>query len=446
MLAGSTIVTVPDSERRTGVRWVILALCFLAYFVMIIDRVNISIAAKAIMPEYGLSQMEVGWIFSAFFLSYAAFNVPGGWLADRYGPRRILAIAIFLWSLFTLLTAFVETLSSTLGVVGSFILVRMLVGIGESAGPPSVMRTVANWMPPNERARGVGITLSGHALGAALTPMAIVWIMATFGWRYAFVVSGGFGLLLAIAWYWLVRDWPQEHPGVNANEAAFISGSDVAGHPSVPTRLPIPWRDMLISRDILVLMLISFVLGYAGFFFFTWFFLYLVDVRRFGMESGGFYTALPFLVAAITAPAGGWLSDRISGVFGVKFGRVGLGFICFALAALFIFAGAQAVSPQVAVLFLSLGAGLCFFSTNIVFTTAIGLVPSAASVVSGLIMLSTNIGGAISPSLMPLLAAHLGWQGALYISAGTMLFAGVGWFFVRPENVVVVNSEMIPGL
>jgi len=414
-------IATPDMKAR----WMVMTLCFFAYFVMIIDRVNISIAAKAIMAEYDLSQIQIGGVFSAFFFSYAAFNVPGGWLADRYGPRRVLATAIFLWSLFTLLTAFAAALQSVLGIVGSLMLVRVLVGLGESAGPPSVMRIIANWMPSHERARAVGFTLSGHALGALATPLLVVWIMVKYGWRYAFILAGGVGLVLAIVWYLLVRDQPAGHSGPTARIAETPQNKGTT-----------PWRGMLTSPDILVLMGISFVLGYAGFFFFTWFFLYLVQVRGFSIQTGGIYTAMPFLIASVAAPFGGWLSDRITRAYGARRGRSQLGLTCFLLAGLFIFAGAYAADARVAVAFFSLGAGLCFASTSVVFATTINLVPSSASVATALIMLSTNLGGAVSPSLMPFIASRSGWRAALYSSAAMLLIAACSWVFVQPERVV----------
>ena len=141
------------TDSPTHTRWLIVALIFCMGVLMFIDRVNISIAAKYIMPEYGLNDVQMGWIFSAFVLGYAILQVPGGWLGDRFGPRRVLAGAIFWWSVFTAVTAVAGELflASLLGVVGSFVVVRVLIGIGEAAGPPNYNRLVANWIAPQER-------------------------------------------------------------------------------------------------------------------------------------------------------------------------------------------------------------------------------------------------------------------------------------------------------
>jgi ACS family glucarate transporter-like MFS transporter len=208
----------------TRTRWLIVALIFCIGVLMFIDRVNISIAAKYIMPEYGLTDVQMGWIFSAFVFGYAVLQIPGGTLGDRFGPRRVLAAAIFWWSAFTAVTAFAGDwfLASWVGVIGSFIVVRALIGVGEAAGPPNYNRIVANWMAPGERGLALGITTSGSALGAALTPPLIVWIMVTLGWRAAFYIAGAVGIAVALLCYWFIRDHPDEHAWVNEAELDII--------------------------------------------------------------------------------------------------------------------------------------------------------------------------------------------------------------------------------
>src|SRR2546425_6964202 len=180
------------TDSPTHTRWLIVALIFCMGVLMFIDRVNISIAAKYIMPEYGLSDVQMGWIFSAFVLGYAILQVPGGRLGDRFGPRRVLAGAIFWWSAFTAVTALAGELFLTgiIGVVGSFTVVRILIGIGEAGGPPNYNRVVANWIAPDERGLALGISTSGSAFGAALTAPLTVWLMTTLGWRAAFYLAG----------------------------------------------------------------------------------------------------------------------------------------------------------------------------------------------------------------------------------------------------------------
>src|SRR5215813_6364715 len=364
------------TEPPTRTRWLIIGLIFCTYVLMISDRVNISIAAKHIIPEYGLSNVQMGWVFSAFVLGYALSQIPGGWLGDRFGPRRVLAGAIVWWSVFTMLTAIAGQLFlvSHLGVLGSFIIVRVLIGMGEAAGLPNRNRVVANWIAPHERALALGIGGSGSACGAALTPPLIVWIMVTLGWRAAFYLAGSIGLVSAGVWYWLARDRPGQHPWVNSAELRYITQTSEESSPAHgQTVEPVPWRTLVGNKDLWCLTTAFFTVGYIAYLYFSWFYLYLVNVRGFSVVSGGLYGSLPFLVSAITAPIGGWVSDRLSQRYGKRIGRCRLGMVSLLLAACWICVGAAATNPYLAVLFLSLGAGSLFIAAPVYFATTIDL-------------------------------------------------------------------------
>lgn len=432
------------AKSPTHTRWLIVALIFCMGVLMFIDRVNISIAAKYIMPEYGLSDVQMGWIFSAFVLGYAILQIPGGWLGDRFGPKRVLAGAVFWWSFFTAVTAVAGDwfLTSLLGVVGSFVVVRVLIGIGEAAGPPNYNRVVANWVAPGERGLAMGIAASGSALGAALTPPLIVWIMVTLGWRAAFYLAGGVGILLAVVWYWLATDHPADHSWVNAAELQQITHESA---PSLgPHQLagPVPWRMILGRADLWFLTAAYFVLGYILYIYFSWFYLYLVNVRGFSVLSGGVYSMAPFLASAVASPIGGWLSDYLSQRFGKRVGRCGIGLICLLLTAGLIYAGAAATDPYIAIMFLSLGAGALFLSAAAYWATTIDLARTYAGTVSGFMNMGGNLGGALSPTLTPLLAQHIGWEGALYVAAALALLSAFCWLGVHPERVIVADETV----
>ncbi len=427
----------------TRVRWLIVALIFCMGVLMFIDRVNISIAAKYIMPEYGLSDVQMGGIFSAFVLGYAILQIPGGWLGDRFGPRRVLAGAIFWWSAFTAVTALAGDLflTSVIGVVGSFIVVRILIGIGEAGGPPNYNRVVANWIAPEERGLALGIATSGSAFGAALTPPLIVWIMVALGWRAAFYIAGGVGVVLALVWYWLGTDRPAEHPWVNAAELQYITQAPASSsaHRDVPVRTP--WRVILGRPDLWFLTASYTVLGYIGYIYFSWFYLYLVNVRGFSIVSGGWYSTLPFVISALAAPIGGWLSDSFSRRFGKRIGRCGLGFSGPLCAAGSIWAGAAVSDPYLSVLFLSLGEGLLFLTVAAYWATTIDLAKTHAGTVSGFMNMGGNLGGAVSPTLTPLIAQRFGWDSALYVAAVLALLGAFFWLGVHPERAMDLGEE-----
>ncbi|MSR13913.1 MAG: MFS transporter [Gammaproteobacteria bacterium] len=425
------------TEQPTHVRWRIIALIFLVYVLMIVDRINISIAGKYIIPEYGLSQVEFGMIFSAFVLTYALAQIPGGWLGDRYGPRRVMTWAILWWSAFTALTALAGelALASTLGVVGSFALVRALIGLGEAAAPPNGNRMVANWVGPAERGTAAGAVLSGSSIGAALTPPLIVWIMIQWGWREAFYVAGAAGIVVACLWYWLTTDTPAKHAGINAAELALIqaAGGTLRNPASTDN---VQWRRLFGSADLWFLTGAYCVLGYNLYFYFAWFYLYLVNELGFSLESGGFYTMAPFLTMAIASPLGGWLSDAVGKRYGKRWGRSGVGCISMLLTSVFVFFGAATDNAILAVVFLSASTGTMMLGIAACWATTIDLASRYAGTAAGVMNMGGNLAGTVSPSLTPYLAQHYGWSSALYVMSGLSLLGALLWLGVHPAREI----------
>lgn len=440
----SQVTFMPDTPTRT--RWLIVGLIFCLGVLMFIDRVNISIAAKHIMPEYGLTEVQMGWIFSAFVLGYAILQVPGGWLGDRFGPRVVLTGAITWWSAFTAVTAIAGDffLTGLLGIVGSFAVVCALIGIGEAAGPPNYNRLVANWVAPQERALAMGIATSGSAFGAALTPPLIVWVMVNLGWRAAFYLAGAVGILVAAVCYWFTTDRPHEHPWVNKAELEKI-GQEVTPVASKSQPVgPIPWGILLGRKDLWFLTGAYFTLGYILYIYFSWFYLYLVNVRGFSVLGGGWYSTTPFLAGAITSPIGGWLSDTLSQRFGKRIGRCGLGITGLLLTSCFIWAGASAADPYLAILLLALGSASLFLTTASFWASTMDLASSYAGTVSGFMNMGGNLGGALSPTLTPYLAQRFGWESALYVAAGLAVLGAVCWLGVHPERAIEADRASVP--
>lgn len=434
---------MPETPTRT--RWLIVGLIFCLGVLMFIDRVNISIAATHIMPEYGLSDMQMGWIFSAFVLGYALLQVPGGWLGDRFGPRKVLAGAIFWWSMFTAVTAVAGDffLVGLLGIVGSFAVVRALIGVGEAAGPPNYSRMVANWVAPKERALAIGIATSGSAFGAALTPPLIVWIMVDFGWRAAFYIAGVAGIFVSLLCYWFTTDRPEEHPWVNEAELQQISQGKEST--SIGSRItqPVPWRALLGRPDLWCLTIAYFAVGYILYIYFSWFYLYLVNVRGFSVLGGGWYSTTPFLAGAITSPIGGWLSDTLSQRYGKRVGRCGVGITGALLTAVFIWAGALVSDPYLAILLLALGAASLYLTTAAFWASTMDLASVYAGTVSGFMNMGGNLGGALSPTLTPFIAQKFGWESALYVAAGLAVLGAVSWLGVHPDKAIELGEEVV---
>ncbi len=421
------------STQPTGIRWRILFLLLLISIVTYIDRVNISVTARHMMPALGLTDIQMGWIFSAFVLGYALFQVPGGWMGDRWGPRRVLTFAVIWWSIFTALTAIAPTLPlvNLIGILGSLMVVRFLIGIGEAAALPNFNRAVANWHPPRERGLSIGITIGGIGIGSALTPPVTAWIMVNYGWQTAFYAAGLLGLVIALLWYWYARDFPRQHPHVNDAEVAIIEGND-QGKGDAQKTDHVPWKAILTTPTVWWLTISYTCLGYVAYIYMSWFYLYLVNVRGFAILQGAFFASAPFIAMTIFCPLGGWVTDRLAEKYGINFGRASVGGTGMILAALFIIIGANVEAPYVAIGFLSLGAGWLYFTVGPFWSATTDLSKPYAGTLSGLMNTGANLGGTLSPTLTPWIADTYGWPVALGLAAGIAFLGGLCWFFIRP--------------
>ena len=188
------------SRRRSIV--VVLGSLFLISVVTYVDRINISVTARQMMPAFGLTDQQMGHVFSAFVLGYALFQIPGGWVGDRWGARMVLTGALIWWSLFTGLTAVAAVLPLVhiTGVMGSLLVIRFLLGVGEAVALPNFNRAVADWVPHDRRGLGIGIAIGGIGVGAAVTPPLAAWIMVNWGWQVVFYLCSALGLLVAAIW------------------------------------------------------------------------------------------------------------------------------------------------------------------------------------------------------------------------------------------------------
>ncbi len=429
---GTPPPTDPPSPSR--VRWVILSLLLAISVVTYVDRVNISVTARQMMPALGLTDLQMGKVFSAFVVGYALCQIPGGWLGDRWGARLVLMVALLWWSFFTALTAVapVLPLAGLVGILGSLILVRFLIGVGEAAALPNFNRAVANWLGPNERGLGIGIAIGGLGIGSAITPPLTAWIMVNFGWQVAFYASGLLGILIAGLWYCYARDRPREHPHVNAAELVLIEGS--ARTLPLTAAGSVPWLAIARTPTIWWLVLSYSCLGYVAYLYLSWFYLYVVNVRGFEVLRGAWLSSTPFLAIVFFCPVGGWVTDWLVGRFGVNRGRAWVGMSGMLLAALSIGLGAWVDEAITAIALLSLGAGWLYFTVGAYWSSTVDLSKPHAGTLSGLLNTGANAGGSLSPMLTPWLAERMGWAAALDVAAVVALVGALMWIHIKPGD------------
>ena len=380
------------------------------------------------MPALGLTDQQMGFVFSSFVIGYALFQIPGGWLADRWGARIVLTAGLLWWSCFTALTALAATspLVGVVGIIGALALTRFLLGVGEAVALPTFNRAVTDWLPAHERGLGIGIAIGGIGIGSAITPPITAWIMVNYGWQSAFYLAAALGLVLASVWWFFARDHPSDHPWEHGPKEVTSAG------PRPSQSLAIPWSTLRNTPTVWWLVLSYACLGYVAYVYMSWFYLYLVNVRGFNVLRGGVFAAAPFLAILISCPLGGWATDHLAGRMGLKRGRRIIGLAGMVLAAIFIALGAMMESPYLAIASLSLGAGWLYFSVGAYWASTSDLSQTHAGSLSGLMNMGANIGGTLSPTITPWIADQWGWPVSLATAALVALIGGILWLNVDP--------------
>jgi ACS family glucarate transporter-like MFS transporter len=427
-------ISIARDARATRIRWAIMAWLTVILMLTYLDRLNLSIAGKYIQDEFSINTQTMGWVFSAFLLGYALFQIPGGWAGDRFGARNLLTGAIIWWSAFTALTALAPNLvfAKWFGVVGSFMIVRFLVGVGEASSSPNTNKIVSHWMGSAHRATGSSFTLMGIGLSGALTPLLITSIMQRWGWRSSFFVCGAIGLVIAVAWHFYVTDRPEENHRVNAAELALIRASQARDAPadSSSPRRSAPWGRMLSSPSVWALLIGYFCQGYPIYIFHTWFFIYLVRVRGLTISQGGLWGATPYLAIALLAPLGGRFSDVMVRRVGKRRGRQLAVWVGMLASAAFLYAGSGANNRWLGIALLAAGGGFNIFAATTFWAACIDLSQEYTASLSGLMNTFGNLGGWVSPILTGYIATHFGWERALDFAALVTVASAVCWIFV----------------
>jgi MFS transporter, ACS family, glucarate transporter len=416
------------------VRWFLIFWLFVLSVVAFLDRVNISIAGSSIAAAYHLSNVQLGWIFSAFLAGYALFQTPGGWLADRLGPRRVLAGGVIWWGIFTALTAAVP--SGIRGALILFVSVRFLLGIGEAVVYPASNQFVARWIPTQERGVANGWIFAGVGAGAGLSPPLITYVMLHYGWRSSFYLCAAIGLVAGLVWFIVARDTPEEHSMVSASEMAFIRSGLSAGNLQGQQRKLVPWGTVLKSREVLAITISYFSFGYVAWIFFSWFYIYLAQVRGLNLKASAFYAMLPFLAMAACCPLGGAISDRLTRSHGPRIGRCYLAAVVLAAAAIFLVLGAKVDSARLASVVLAGGAGALYLAQSSFWSVTADIAGSSSGSVSGFMNMGAQIGGAVTASLTPAIASRFGWTASFLVAAALCLLGAAAWIFVDPKQTL----------
>jgi MFS transporter, ACS family, glucarate transporter len=418
--------------RPTRIRYIVLALTIGAYMITYIDRVVISSAVPSIQKEFGFSIVTMGWILSSFQWAYAIFQIPGGWLGDRIGPRRALTLIVSWWSIFTCATVFAWS-------AVSMAVIRFLFGMGEAGAFPIATRSLSRWMLPTERGFAQGATHAGSRLGGALTPALVVLIIARWGWRAAFLCCGSLGLIWAAAWFWYYRDTPDEHRSVNPGERELIRSSLELSRGAKTTQ-SVPWKRILASPQMWILCAMYFCYAYNLAVYLVWFPKYLNDHRGFNLKQMGFYASMPLLAGTVGDVFGGWFSDLLAKWSGdLKMARRMVGAGGFLLSAVCI-VPACLTTNSLASVWLSCVAMFAMESTvGVSWAITLDIGADSAGAVSAVMNTCGNLGGAISSALSAYLVMLSGWNAPFLVMAGLAVVAAVLYLRINASQRLLTS-------
>jgi MFS family permease len=424
-VAERSVGEAAPTRARTTVLWFLLLLAAIGY----LDRVCISTASLAIQRDLGITKTQMGTVFSAFILCYALFEVPGGWLADRFGPRVVLARIVASWSLMTAVTG------AATGFV-SLLAVRALFGAAEAGMFPGAARVITRWFPAAGNGRVFGLMLMTATMGGAVAQLLAAWLLQLVSWRWMFVIFSLVGFVWAWAWYVWFRDDPHSHPSVNREELALIGSDPPAPHP------PVPWGRLVSSGNLWLICLMYFSVIYGCYFYLTWLPEYLQTVRGFSLAAAGWLGAVALLGMGAGNVLGGWASDAFSRRFGRRFGRRLPGLIGLPLAAAAIVAATWAGDGVASALLFAAAAGLVSLAVAPAWAVCLDIGSRHAGVVTGAMVASGCVGGALSTMAMGIcLDRYHSFEAALLLNAAFAVVGAVAWTLIDADTPLALDSH-----
>src|ERR1700726_404593 len=433
---------MPETEqaRPSHGRWYILGLICLMYLITYLDRVNISNAAPEISKEFGFDKITMGVIFSAFGWAYAMFQVPGGWLGDRFGARNVLTVIVSYWSAMTSATAVASGATS-------FVVMRFLFGIGEAGAFPGATRAMQLWYPRHERGFVQGVTHSASRLGAAIAPPIVVFIMTTYGWHAVFYFCSGAGIVWSVLWFLTYRNFPEQHPLVNKAEVEHIRGLDAAGNINqAQTGKPsVPWATLLRSPNMWAIMCAYFTYVYCLWIFLSWLPTYLVDFRHFTLLKVGIFASLPLWAGVVGDTVGGLATDWLLKKSGnTRLARRAVAIVGMLGCVVFIVPAGLTEDAYTAVYCLT--AAMFFLECTIGPSWAVPMDTGGehSGTVSGMMNMAGNIGGALSPIVFGVLVQIGSWQAPFIVAAGLLVVGSAVWAFWLDPGASVVEKYKLP--
>jgi len=406
-----------------------LAFAVVLAAVTYLDRACIARAEEHVRSDLKLTKLQMSFVFSAFTLAYALFEIPTGAWGDRIGARRVLARIVVWWSSFTIATAAAFSYASLLTI-------RFLFGMGEAGAFPNASRVFSRWFPASERGTAQGIFFAGAHLGGGLTPLLVGALLEFMSWRWVFVLCGLVGFGWVLAWYPWFRDEPADHPAVSPSERTYIESGR---HPDSPPRLePRALLRILGDRNVLALCLMYFTQAYGFYFNITWLPTYLKEIRGFSSIGLGLLAGLPLVLSAAADLVGGVATDRLTRAFGPRVGRCAIGGVALLVAGLCLIAGTAAHDPLLAALLIATAGASDSFLLGAAWGTCLDIAGPHAGLVTAAMNTAGQIGAFLSPIILGsfLVEGAENWETPLHLAGALFLAGALCWLFVDPRRPI----------
>ncbi|TFW00933.1 MFS transporter [Oxalobacteraceae bacterium OM1] len=400
---------------------VLILLCVM-YFITYIDRVNVSTAAADFGKEFGLSKTQLGFVFSAFAYPYLVFQIIGGWLGDKYGPRKTLTVCALIWAGSTILT----------GLVGGFvslIIARMLLGLGEGATFPTATRAMASWTTPDKRGFAQGITHAFARVGNAVTPPLVVALIASTSWRGSFVILGSLSLIWVVWWAISFRDNPADHPRITQEELRMLPEY---GH--FKDRPKVPWGPLF--KRMIPVTITYFCYGWILWLFLSWIPQYFLHSYNLDLKKSAVFSAGVFFAGVIGDALGGIVSDHLLRKTGnLNVARRNVVVICMLLTLASLVPLMFVHDLVVSAICLSLGFFFIEFTIGPMWSIPMDIAPKFSGTASGMMNTGSALAAIISPVVGGWLIDRTGnWELPFVVSMALMVLGSAMAFAMRPEK------------
>jgi MFS transporter, ACS family, glucarate transporter len=431
MADSAPVFVLPEGAHATRVRYWVIVFAIALAVITYIDRVAISFAAPAISQDLGFDSVQMGWVFTAFAWAYAVFEIPGGFLGDWIGPRKVLLRIVMWWSFFTAATGWAFNFVSMLAT-------RFLFGAGEAGCFPNLTKAFTTWLPEKEKVRAQGLMWLSARWGGAFTPPLVALVMAWVGWRHAFEIFGSVGLVWAVLFFRWYRDNPMDNPKLNAAERELLAENTALGS----VHANVPWKRLLSSGQVWLLCWQYFCLSYGWYFYITWLPTYLREGRHLAITSTALLGVLPLFMGGLGNPASVFLSERLMRrIHDLRKTRRIIACVGFAGACACLMVSTQVPDPLYAVLAIAAASFCGDLTMPQSWGATMDMGGKFAGTLSGAMNTWGNIGGALSPLVIGYVLSwtNNNWNLTFYLSAAVYAVGILCWLFL--DSVTPIEQD-----